>query len=103
MSDHAGYILSWTRSFVGSASDRTICKFDYFFRALKTLALYTTYEYQLYDSAGNLFLMAGLYIIVDGGYAQWRCLQSGNKWPEDDPDNWYSRAIGAARKDIECQ
>ncbi len=22
MSDHAGYILSWTRSFVGSASDR---------------------------------------------------------------------------------
>ena len=54
------------RSFVGSASDRTICKFDYFFRALKTLALYTTYEYQLYDSADNVFLMAGLYIIVDG-------------------------------------
>ena len=60
MVDHAGYILSWTRSFVGTASDRTICKFDYFFTALQTLALYTTYEYGLYDSAGNIILMTAL-------------------------------------------
>ena len=32
--DHSGYILSWTRSFVGTASDKTICKFDLFLNQL---------------------------------------------------------------------
>jgi len=86
-----------------TASDRTICKFDYFFRALKTASLFTAYSYFLFDSTGKAVLCTGLYIIVDGGYARWRCLQSGNKNPLDTSDAWYSRGISASRKDIECK
>ena len=45
--------------------------------------------------------MTGLYFVVDGGYACWRCLQSGNKHAEDTLDQVYSRAVAAMRKNVE--
>lgn len=102
MCDHSGYILSWTRSFVGTASDKTICKFDLFLHELRTLPLFLNFEYCLYTAVGALTFRQGVYLICDGGYLNWRILQCGSKHPENDPDVDFSANIAAVRKDIEC-
>ena len=102
VTDHAGYILSWTRSFVGSASDKTICKFDLFLKALRTVPLFLNFRYAVFARQGAVKILKGVYLICDGGYLKWRILQCGNKHPSDIDDHYYSENIASVRKDIEC-
>ena len=46
--------------------------------------------------------VSGLYLICDGGYHLWRCLQFPLK---DVPDIWarrWSKRLESVRKDVEC-
>lgn len=44
----------------------------------------------------------GLYQIVDGGYHQWRVLQSPLKWTSDPHKARWSKQLESVRKDVEC-
>ena len=47
-------------------------------------------------------MMKGAYLIVDGGYLRWKCLQCGLRTSSDDDYiNWRIR-MESVRKDIEC-
>lgn len=64
---------------------------------------YSNISYVLIDKAGNPVTWQGLYLICDGGYHKWRCLQAP---VQGDPvlprPVRYNQRLLSLRKDVEC-
>jgi len=100
--DHSGRALSIMPSSYGTVNDKTIVKSDYAVEKVRTETLFTEYQYEVRNSSGEQTMMTGAYLIVDGGYLRWKCLQCGLRTSSDDDYVEWRMKLESIRKDIEC-
>jgi hypothetical protein len=100
--DHTGKIIAVTQGHPGARNDKTIVRFDGFVSSLHEGEIYGDIKYKLSNSNGEEIEEQGLYLIVDGGYHKWRCLQCPIKHPSDSPEGIWSEWLESVRKDVEC-
>lgn len=94
-------VLAATQGFRGTVNDKTIVKFDGLISAIHEGTRYANVEFDLCGSNGELIRERGLYVIVDGGYHKWRCLQCPSKSSISAEMTWSSW-LESVRKDVEC-
>jgi hypothetical protein len=81
-------ILSATRGFYGSVSDKSIVKFDGAMVPLRK-GLYSKDCYELYDENDVLYKTYGAYALCDNGYHHWPTMMNPSKDAQDEDDyNW---------------
>jgi hypothetical protein len=73
--DHCKKIIAATQGHPGARNDKTIVKFDGFVTSINNGDLYGDVPYSLTNEDDEEIPLKGLYLIVDGGYHKWRCLQ----------------------------
>ena len=99
---HDKTILFSTVGHYGTRNDKTIVRFDGMVQAIHQGGIYDDMTFELYQCDGTIVEQTGYYLICDGGYHQWRCLQCGFSQPLGESDSNYSSHIGSVRKDVEC-
>ena len=77
-------------------------KFDGYVTSIHDRKLYQNKTFELLDEEGVPRLQTGLYLIVDGGYHKWRCLQCPMKHTSKIKEALWSKWIESVRKDVEC-
>ena len=102
ISDHRGRALAMMPGAYGTVNDKTIVKSDLAVEKVRTDPLFTDYQYEVRSSSGERSMMKGAYLIVDGGYLRWKCLQCGLRTSSNDDYIDWRRRIESVRKDIEC-
>jgi hypothetical protein len=100
--DHRKKIIAATQGFPGCRSDKTIVKFDGFVTSIHDGTLYKDVPFKLKTVEGLTIHEKGLYLIVDGGYHKWRCLQCPLKHTSIPKDALWSKWVESVRKDVEC-
>jgi len=100
--DHRGRALALMPGAYGTINDKTIVKHDDAVEKVKTDSLYTNYSYQVYNDKNQAVFTEGAYLIVDGGYLRWKCLQCGLKSHSDEKYVKWRKKLESVRKDIEC-
>ena len=100
--DHTKRIIAATEGHPGARNDKTIVKFDGFVTKIHHGELYADVPYDLVDNDGNITKEKGLYLIVDGGYHKWKCLQCPFKHTSKSAESLWSRWVESVRKDVEC-
>ena len=82
--DHSGRALALMPGAYGTINDKTIVRSDEAVETVKTGDLFKSFRYQVYRPDGTSFFITGAYLIVDGGYLRWSCLQCGLKRSSDE-------------------
>ena len=100
--DHRKKIIAATQGPPGCRNDKTIVKFDGFVSAIHDGDIYGDVPYILTDDNGTISEEKGLYLIVDGGYHKWKCLQCPMKHTSIPTDALWSKWVESVRKDVEC-
>ena len=100
--DHSGRALVLMPGAYGTINDKTIVKNDDAVEKVRSEELFTEYQYQVHRRDGSSVFTKGAYLIVDGGYLRWKCLQCGLKTSSDDDYVLWRRKMESVRKDIEC-
>lgn len=105
--DHLGSAISSTSGFPGSMNDKAIVRFDKFITGVRERRLFNDVSYTLRvlseDGASVIDeTVTGPYIIVDGGYHKWWCLQCPFKHATDPDQVAWSKWVESVRKDVEC-
>ena len=100
--DHRKKIIAATEGHPGCRNDKTIVKFDGFVTAIHDGDLYSEVPYTLVGDDGTVRTEKGLYLIVDGGYHKWKCLQCPMKHTSLPKDALWSKWVESVRKDVEC-
>jgi hypothetical protein len=100
--NHRRQIISCTNGFYGSHNDKTMARWDSLTQEVKTEARYKNFEYDLRREDGTTYSEKGVYLLCDGGYHRWRCLQCPIKHPTTLPDARWSKWLESMRKDVEC-
>jgi hypothetical protein len=67
----------------GSCNDKTLIQFDQFVADMRTLGIYRDREYDLFTADGGTVTVKGVYVVVDGGYHQWRATMSASRFRSD--------------------
>ncbi|CAN0346673.1 unnamed protein product [Ectocarpus sp. 12 AP-2014] len=98
---HDMRVLSCTRGFPGAQNDKTIIKFDKFAMAVRN-GWYKDVEYTLKGEDGADIKEKGPWLIVDGGYHNWKQLQSPIRAPSNKAESGFKRQLESVRKDSEC-
>lgn len=80
---HNRRILAVNGPYNGARNDKSLVKLDRFVMAVKTLALFTSYQFSVLRSASTEKVIRGAWILCDGGYHRWRCTISGYSPPGD--------------------
>ena len=99
--NHRGMIVSATKGFYGSVSDKSIVKFDGAMMAMKN-GLYDANTYELYNDEGILYTVEGAYNLCDNGYHKWSTMMEPSKRPADVDDYNWTEMLESLRKDVEC-
>eukprot|EP00041_Stephanoeca_diplocostata_P018793 m.397151 g.397151 ORF g.397151 m.397151 type:complete len:389 (-) comp21124_c0_seq2:370-1536(-) len=86
----------------GARNDKTIVHSDKFVLDIRDKRLYGDVEWQRFDENGNLATEVGAYLICDGGYHRWKCLQCPHKHSSCLKSIAYNKLITSVRKDVEC-
>ena len=100
--DHAGRALALMLGAYGTINDKTIVKSDEAVEQVKKGNLFRDFQYQVYRPDGTSFFTKGVYLIVDGGYLRWKCLQCGLKHSSDEDYVLWRQRMESLRKDIQC-
>ena len=100
--DHSKRIMAVTQGHPGARNDKTIVKFDCFVTSLHDGKLYNDVTFDLLDKDGVAKQQKGLYLIVDGGYHKWRCMQCPMKHTSKIKEALWSKWVESVRKDVEC-
>ncbi|CAB1103804.1 unnamed protein product [Ectocarpus sp. CCAP 1310/34] len=98
--DHKLRCLGVSKAFPGAMNDKTIVMFDEYVRRIKTEC--KDVPFTLLGEDGSEFEERGLYLIVDGGYHKWRCLQCPVQFPVTQDELAFRKQLESVRKDIEC-
>ena len=85
----------------GARNDKTLAHYDWLMQSIKN-GLYSDKVFTVYDASGAPQQMSGLYLICDGGYHQWRCLQFPLKYASSIWARRWSKRLESVRKDVEC-
>ena len=86
----------------GTVNDKTIVKYDDAVEIVRRDKLFTEYSYSVEKADGTRKLTRGAYLIVEGGYLRWKCLQCGLRSSSDEDYAAWRKKIESVRKDIEC-
>ena len=97
---HSREIIHVDEWMPGHQNDKTQARHAVLFNRMKHRELHPERVYHLYDANGQLKPWRGIYIIVDGGFHQWRCLQAPLKHTSS--DGGWSKRLESVRKDSEC-
>jgi hypothetical protein len=99
--DHDKRVLHVSQAFFGATNDKTIFQNDAVCAQLKQ-GKYADTKYALYDKNGEVILVQGAYLIVDGGFYQIGCLMDTGvtKWTMNSVR--FSEFVESIRKDVEC-
>lgn len=100
-SSPSGMILSCTRGWPGKDPDTTICEGDPFFALLRNDNLYKSFEWTYYTANGETKTKRGAWLLVDGGYPDWICLQCPPKKKLDEDVLRWGKMLESMRKDVE--
>ena len=100
--DHTGRALALMPGAYGTINDKTIVKSDEAVEKVRSDELFTEFQYQVYREDGSSYFSKGAYLIVDGGYLKWKCLQCGLKHSSEEDYVLWRRKMESVRKDIEC-
>ena len=100
--DHTSKIIAATKGFPGAKNDKTIVRFDGFVSSIHDEELYQDVKYTLCKDTGEEFTEKGCYLLVDGGYHKWRCLQCPLKHSAIPKESLWSEWAESVRKDVEC-
>eukprot|EP00656_Telonema_subtile_P009254 TRINITY_DN14344_c0_g1_i1.p1 TRINITY_DN14344_c0_g1~~TRINITY_DN14344_c0_g1_i1.p1 ORF type:complete len:245 (-),score=52.71 TRINITY_DN14344_c0_g1_i1:36-770(-) len=102
--NHRRFVHSVTVGHPGARNDKTISTLDDFLTAVRSDPLYTDAQYELVDKDGQWYLMAGVWILCDGGYHRWKVMQCPLKAERlsDESERAFSRRAESVRKDVEC-
>lgn len=98
-SDHSRRIIDVSDGFPGSTNDKTIVRYDDYVKLIKDR---TDFVYSYRDRNGYLQSSNSLWLLSDGGYHYWSCLQFPYKHPSDREEQVFSLHLAKVRKDIEC-
>lgn len=99
--NHRGIIVSATKGFYGSVSDKSIVKFDGAMMAMKN-GLYDANRYEIYNEQGVIHTVEGAYNLCDNGYHKWSTMMEPSKNPDGVDDYNWTEMLESLRKDIEC-
>lgn len=99
---HSKKLQATTTGHYGTASDRTIVKFDGFVQHVRENKLYTNAEFELQIGENDWVTEKGVYLLVDGGYHKWRIMQCPYKHTADADRVRWSEFAESVRKDVEC-
>ena len=100
--DHTSKIIAATKGFPGAKNDKTIVRFDGFVSAIHDGDLYSNVSYKMCEDTGEEYIEKGCYLLVDGGYHKWRCLQCPLKHSAIPKESLWSEWAESVRKDVEC-
>ena len=100
--DHQKKIIAATIGHPGCRNDKTIVKFDGFVTAIHDGKIYKDVPFNMVDCKGVVREEKGLYLIVDGGYHKWKCLQCPIKHTSIPKNSLWSKWVESVRKDVEC-
>lgn len=99
--DHLRRILAVVRGQPGARNDKAIVRLDQLVLTVKEGRLYGDVVFMVRTVSG-LKTIKGLYMITDGGYHKWRCLQSTDKHASLEAAVLFSKRMESVRKDVEC-
>jgi hypothetical protein len=99
---HSRRIINATKGFPGTVNDRTISRYDSFITSVRNDPFYRSLSFEL----GNILndereQINGVYLICDGGYNDWRCLQCPRKYTSVQQMIAFSKQLESVRKDVE--
>ena len=100
--DHTSKIIAVTHGFPGARNDRTIVRFDGFVTEIHDGLKYKDVTYPMVTIRGEEYQEKGAWLLVDGGYHKWRCLQSPLKHSAIPREALWSEWAETVRKDVEC-
>ena len=100
--DHTSKIIAVTKGHPGARNDKTIVLFNGFVSSIHSGELYKDVKLKLKDLKGVEYEEKGAYLIVDGGYHKWRCLQCPLKHSAIPRESLWSEWVETVRKDVEC-
>jgi Plant transposon protein len=95
--DHTKKIIAATEGHPGARNDKTIVEFDGFLTKLHNGELYADVPFDIINNQGNIKREKGLYLIVDGGYHKWKCLQGPFKHTSTSAEALWSRWVESVR------
>lgn len=99
---HNRKIISCSPAFLGATHDALILLWDDFPKKVAKGEFFPDMEYTLMDEEGEEKRYKGLWILVDGGYPEWKTLIPPCKSPIDEDWMRWSKWAESLRKDVEC-
>ena len=100
--DHNKRVHSIAGHHYGARNDKTIVMFDSHVVDIKERTIYADVKFFLYTDESGKREFCGAYLICDGGYHRWRCLQCPMKHATSVDVNAFSAMLESIRKDVEC-
>ena len=100
---HSRRIIAVTAGYAGTLNDKTIVCYDGFVQEIHNQVLYEGIEFELCTANGQTITQKGLYLICDGGYHHWRCLQCPRPHASDADTKAWSYQLTSVRKDVEAR
>ena len=97
--NHRKKIIADTIGHPGCRNDKTVVKFDGFVTLIHDRGPYSDVEFDIKKYDGTITKGKGLYLIVDGGYQKWRCLQCPLKHTSIPKGALWSKCVESVRKE----
>ena len=100
---HDRWIMHATRGFPGAWNDKSMSQYDSFLSKVRDVnGLYANVEFTVHKTATETETVRGLYLIVDGGFHRWKCLQCPFREASDADGSKWTEKLMSLRKDVEC-
>ena len=80
----------------------TLSRMDAFITSVNDGTRYKDVSYPLYKSDGTRIYVKGPWILCDGGYLRWRCMQCPMAHPDGIDVLRFSKMLESMRQDVEC-
>jgi hypothetical protein len=99
--NHRKLILAVSVGIYGSCTDTTIILFDEAMKLIKE-GEYSAYQFQIYDSLGNLIHMSDVHTINDNGYSDCVHMMEPSKHAHSNAERVWSKMVESLRKVLIC-
>jgi hypothetical protein len=104
VNDHHRRIYSCTHPFHGTCNDKVVASYDGFICTLQKERnpMYSNRTFTLKNESGVSFEVKGVWLLCDGGYHQWRIMQSPPSHACSGKEVLFREVLESARKSTEC-
>ena len=96
--NHRRWIMAVSKGFYGSYNDNTIVKYDKFITDIHEKKKYQDVTFTLHKRNGEDSILKGAWILCDGGYHRWRCMQCPNRDGSSLAERRWSKWAESLRK-----